>query len=336
MTSSSMSTETGPSGSVGLVERALDRETDLPALVDLITEVNALDGIPWFPTVAQLEVDWAPAPGFDPPRDVLLVEEAGRLVGAVQVQWRERDGKVVHVIEPWVRPAARRRGIGRRLVAWSEARAREAVEAGTGGSPDLPHVLSGGTATSIAPAMAFADALGYARTRYGFIMRRDLGQPIADAPMPEGLETRPVAPDQHRRIWEADVEAFKDHYEAAVRHEEDFVQFFANPDLDTTMWQVAWDGDEVAGSIVNTIYPVENEHVGLDVGWLDHVSVRRPWRGRGVASALISRSLRVLRDRGMSVASLGVDAENPTGALGLYERHGFTVHQTFVTLRKPL
>jgi len=38
----------------------------------------------------------------------------------------------------------------------------------------------------------------------------------------------------------------------------------------------------------------------------------------------------------MAFASLGVDAENPTGALGLYERHGFTVHQTFVTFRKPL
>ena len=319
-----------------LLERPFDPATDLPAMVDLISEVNAFDDVPWFPTVAQLEVDWAPAPGFDPPRDTLLVEERGRLVAAVQQEWRQRDGKVVHVIEPWVRPGQRRRGIGRRLLDWSEARARASVAAGTGGSPELPHVLSMGTAAHVAPAMAFADAMGYVAIRHGFVMRRDLAAPIAHAPMPEGLETRPVTPDQHRRIWEADVEAFRDHWEAAIRHEEDFVRFFANPDVDTSMWQVAWAGDEVAGSIATTIYPDENARLGVDLGWLDHVSVRRPWRGRGLASALISRSLHVLRERGMAFASLGVDAENPTGALGLYERHGFIVHQTFVTLRKPL
>jgi len=147
---------------------------------------------------------------------------------------------------------------------------------------------------------------------------------------------RPVVAADHRRIWDADAEAFRDHWEASVRTDDDFVQFFANPDVDTTMWQVAWDGDEVAGSIVNTIYPEENANVGLDVGWLDHVSVRRPWRGRGLASALIVRSLRVLRERGMDHAALGVDAENPTGALGLYERFGFRRHQQWVTFRKPL
>jgi GNAT superfamily N-acetyltransferase len=102
------------------------------------------------------------------------------------------------------------------------------------------------------------------------------------------------------------------------------------------MWQVAWDGDQVAGSVVNGIYAHENAQLGLDIGWLDHVSVRRPWRRRGLASALIARSLLVLRDRGMAIAALGVDADNPTGALGVYERLGFKPHQTWVTYRKPL
>jgi len=319
-----------------LTRRPFDPAADRPAMVDLICEVNAFDVVDWFPTVDQLEVDWSPAPGFDPPNDLLVVEDGDRAVAAVQIDWRERAGKIVHVIEIWVRPAYRRRGIGRGLLDWAERRVRESVAAGTGGSVDLPHVLSMGMGAHIAAAVAFANAAGYFPIRFAFVMHRDLTQPIPDVPLPAGLETRPVTADQHRRIWDADVEAFRDHWEAAVRDESDFVRFFANPDLDTTLWQVAWDGAEVAGSIANGIYRDENAHLGLDIGWLDHVSVRRPWRGRGLANALIARSLRTLRDRGMTMAALGVDSENPTGALGLYERNGFTVHQRYATFRKPL
>jgi ribosomal protein S18 acetylase RimI-like enzyme len=165
-------------------------------------------------------------------------------------------------------------------------------------------------------------------------MRRALEAPIPAVTLPVGIEVRQVRPEDHRAIWDADIEAFRDHWEAAVRNESDFVKFFAHPDIDTSLWQVAWDGDEVAGSVVNGIYRDENAKIGIDLGWLDHVSVRRRWRKRGLASALIVRSLEVLRDRGMSVASLGVDSENPTGALGLYRRFGFTVHRTWITYRK--
>ena len=57
----------------------------------------------------------------------------------------------------------------------------------------------------------------------------------------------------------------------------------------------------------------------MERGWLDQVSVRRPWRRRGVAHALIAAALRELSGRGLQRAVLGVDAHNPNGALGLYE-----------------
>jgi ribosomal protein S18 acetylase RimI-like enzyme len=66
------------------------------------------------------------------------------------------------------------------------------------------------------------------------------------------------------------------------------------------------------------------------------VSVRRPWRRRGLASALIAESLRVLKDRGMTEGALGVDAENPMGALGVYEANGFRVHRKGLNYRRPL
>jgi ribosomal protein S18 acetylase RimI-like enzyme len=42
-----------------------------------------------------------------------------------------------------------------------------------------------------------------------------------------------------------------------------------------------------------------------------------------------------MRDRGLTSAGLGVDTENPSGALGLYERLGFHTDQRFLILYRP-
>ena len=66
------------------------------------------------------------------------------------------------------------------------------------------------------------------------------------------------------------------------------------------------------------------------------VFTRRQWRRRGLGRALIARSLVRLRERGMTSASLGVDAENPSGALGLYEGIGFAASYRSAAWRKEM
>jgi ribosomal protein S18 acetylase RimI-like enzyme len=159
-------------------------------------------------------------------------------------------------------------------------------------------------------------------------MRRDLDVPLPAAELPAGLEIRPVAESDLRRIWDADAEAFQDHWNSAQRTEADFEGWLAEPELDTGLWRVAWAGSDVAGSVQCSIWATENEMLGLRRGWLDHVSVRRPWRRRGLAAALIVDALSGLQVAGMAEAALGVDAENPTGAVALYERLGFRATRT--------
>jgi mycothiol synthase len=315
--------------------RAFDPGSDFPAAAELIRRTNAHDQEPWLPTAENLVHDWAPTSGFEPARDAWLAFDGERLVGATIVGWRERTGTIVHNMEVWVRPADRRRGIGTALLRWAEEHAVESLAAGHGGDPAKPHVHNAGTDRDNDAANAFAAARGYRPIRYGFVMQRDLTEPIRDVALPDGIDVRPVVEADHRQIWAADVEAFRDHWENAIREESDYRRFFDEPDLDTSLWQVAWHGDEVAGSVMNFIYPDENRELGIDVGWLQHVSVRRPWRGRGVASALVARSLVALRDRGMAVARLGVDGANPTGALELYKRHGFFEFRGWIVQRKP-
>src|SRR5689334_20893504 len=85
---------------------------------------------------------------------------------------------------------------------------------------------------------------------------------------------------------------------------------FAKSQLDTDLWVVAWDGDQVAGVVQNWIWPEENETLGVKRGWLEHVSVRRPWRRRGLGRAITKLSLERFREAGMTDAMLGMDTQN--------------------------
>jgi mycothiol synthase len=317
----------------GLQFRTFDPARDYEGLVALIREAHLADGVDWIPTVENLRTEHEHGGEFDPRRDLLLAVVDDTIVGASETNVRTRELGPSHHVEGWVSPAFRRRGLGRALLHWAEARAREValVDGRTG-----ERSLGSWPDEAQAGAVALYESEGYAIVRYGFMMIRDLTAPIPELPLPDGLDMRPVKPADHRRIWDADVEAFRDHWDAGERTDADFEGWFASPELDTGLWRVAWDGDEVAGSVMNFIYPAENETLGQQRGWLDHVSVRRPWRRRGLASALIAASMLALRDVGMTDAALGVDAENPSGALRVYENLGFRRTRTGVAYRKAM
>ena len=241
----------------------------------------------------------------------------------VSHQRRQRGQRVFHEVLPMVRQAARRRGLGQALLAWAERRAAAGHAAGTMGPADLPHVVFCWADVDVDGVAAFAATNGYSPDGYGILMTRSLADPLPDAPLPEGIELRPVRPEDYRRIWDADVEAFQDDRDPVVRTDADFERWFTAPDLDTSMWLVAWDGDEVAGAAWNVVYGAENERLGQKRGYIEHLSVRRPWRRRGLASALLVRSMQTFRDLGLEEARLGADAENLSGAVRLYELVGF-------------
>ncbi len=311
--------------------RMFDRARDYEAYADLIDEANRADGVDFFPTVEGLRSDHDHGGEYDPRRDLILAEIDGRLVAAAETSVRTRDGIGVHHVEGWVRPAWRRRGLGRTLLHWTEIRAAEVAR--VDGRPRARALTSWPDEAQIGATALYAME-GYEIVRYGYLMVRDLADPIAPVGLPDGLEIRPVDRADHRRIWAADEEAFRDHWDAAERTDADFGSWFAIPELDTSLWRVAWDGGEVAGAVMTFVYPNENQVLRVERGWLEHISVRRPWRRRGLASALIADALRGLRAAGMAEAALGVDADNPSGALSMYQAIGFRRARTGVAYRK--
>ena len=311
-------------------------EEDVEAIVHLENAELEADGIPGRASVGERRAEYAhPNDLFDPAVDVVIAEVDGRPIGFARVEWVDTtDGDLrEYRLDGVVHPEWRRRGIGTMLLAHNERRARERAAAH---STERKRVY-GVFASDRQPArIALIERAGYERVRWFFDMVRPTLDDVPDVPLPDGLEVRPITPDLVRRVWDADVEAFQDHWGGFDSSAEALQRWIDAPEFDPSLWVVAFEGDEVAGGVINGIYPEENEALGVKRGWLDSVFTRRAWRRRGLARALIARSLVVLRERDMSSAILGVDADNPSGALGLYESVGFGVTERYHAWRKPM
>jgi ribosomal protein S18 acetylase RimI-like enzyme len=213
-----------------------------------------------------------------------------------------------------VDPAWRRRGIGTALLAENQ---RLLIELATGNPTSSPSVFGSWTGDTQLGSVALLDAAGYRQVRWFFDMLRPSLDELPVATLPEGLVVRPITIDSAKAVWRASIEAFRDHWGGFDDSDENLERWLADPETDLSLWMVAFDGDEVAGGVINRIKAAENQALGIRRGWLASVFTRRSWRRRGLAHALIAESLLRLRGRGMTSAGLGVDADNANGALGL-------------------
>jgi mycothiol synthase len=319
----------------GLKLRPYAGESDIADIVRVENAELEADSVPGRDDVESYRAYFRhPSEQFDPSRDVTLALVGGEVVGFGQRQWRDNhDGEHrEYKVEGCVHPDWRRRGIGSALLEHSEQLTRVLAAAH---DSTRPRVFGSGSGETQAGDVALLSRHGYSEVRWFFDMTRPNLDDIPNVPLPAGLQLRDVTPDTIYPVWRAVIEAFRDHWGGGDDSDEALKRYTDSPNHDPSLWLIAYDGDEVAGGVINGIEKEENEALGLQRGWLHSVFTRRAWRKRGLASALVMRSLALLRDRGMTSAVLGVDADNPTGALGLYERAGFEVSYRQTAWRKP-
>ena len=149
------------------------------------------------------------------------------------------------------------------------------------------------------------------------------------------MEVRPVKPEHYRQIWDALLDAFHDDPGYVQPTENDYASWQQSSQFQPDLWQVAWDGDQVAGMVLN--YTTHGS-TGGEPGraWTEDICVRRPWRRRGLARALLARSMKMFREIGFTQTSLGVDLDNDDGALQFYESMGYRPVSVQTTFRKPV
>lgn len=306
---------------------------DYPDLARIITASAHGEGDDRVETAEAIASGYDHLERCDPARDLLVAEVDGTPVGYSRVFWdQEIDGPRVYKQVCFLDPEFGGRGIGGALLAWNEARLRDIAA----NHEPAESFLEAWAADANEAATALVRAAGYEPVTYMAEMVRPSVEDLPDHPLPDGLEIRPVREDDIRTIWEADVEAFRDHWGSVEQTDEDYERFIAFPYHDPTMWKIAWDAEGVAGQVKSFINTAENEAHGRQRGWTESISTSRRWRRRGVAKALIVESIRELAARGMTEVALGVHTENPNGAYALYQSLGYEVVLTWTTYRKPL
>jgi mycothiol synthase len=315
--------------------RGFRGEVDYPAMLAVIDGSKEADGIERTDSLEDIVRNYEHLVNCDPAQDMLFAEIDRQVVGYSRVFWhQEAEGPRRYTQINFLLPEWRGTGIRLAMLKECERRLREIA---AGHEIDCPRVLEAWAADTETDWTSLLTSQGYEAVRYGYEMVRPDLENIPDLRLPDGLEVRPVEPEHVELIWAAAKEAFRDHWGYSEDEwDEELAGWREAPTFQPELWQVAWAGDQVAGMVQNFVDYAQNEEYGRQRGYTEGICVRRPWRRQGLAKALIARSFRVHKTLGMTEAALGVDADNPNGALHLYKSMGFCVVKCQTTYRKPM
>jgi len=273
---------------------------DAPAVAALLAAYDESQGAPPDTSADDLLAEWEE---LDLARDAWLLELDGRLAGYGCVYGRAPERLST---DGYVHPELRGCGAGARIIELAEARAREL------GAPRLRNA----TLHADERGRELFEARAYEYVRSFLRMAIELGGDPPEPELPEGLRLAGFEPDDAQAVHAAIQEAFADHWGNVPEDFETWRERRLVP-ADTSLWRIVKDGDDVAAAALCDLR--------FGAGWVGSLGTRAAWRGRGLGTALLLAAFREFHRRGETRVALGVDSENPTGAVRLYERIGMQV-----------
>lgn len=296
-----------------------DQLTDRHSLDDL---ANGVDG----PDVRAAQ-DSGPAQGCLLGRDRL-----GRLVA---YGWNhpfpaDRDPRRVHV-SGGVHPEHRRRGTGHALLAWQLDAARKWYARTRNDDSGPLQVIAYAEERCSDRRALYAD-LGLEPLRWYADMTRRLQGPLPEHQDPPGIRVVPLNRKRFEAVRLAHNEVFAGHWGSQPIDVEGWEKQLVRPQsrLSWSWVALAAETTEVVGYATNAAYEDDWAEQGFSEGWTDRLGVRPGWRGRGIARALLTASLRSFAEAGLDAAGLGVDSDNPCRAFERYEGLGYHATHTVV------
>jgi mycothiol synthase len=318
----------------GLRFRYFQGESDYPKILDVFNACREVDEIEYAMTIEGIAHNYEHLERCNPFTDMIFAEVDGQPIAYSRVGWfLEGSGDYIYYALGWIKPEWRRKGLGTAILKHNERHIRKIATEHPAEAQKYFQNDHEGQQVGVA---ALLKANGYQEVRWGYRMTRPTGDPLPEAPLPPGMKVRPVTEADIRPIWEAAHEAFSESWGFAPATEEGYQRWISGLYFDPSLWKVAWDGKQVAGMVLNFVDTDYNREYGIQRGWTDPICVRKPWRRRGLARALLVQSIEMFRQMCFDETALGVDTQNPNHALDLYAGVGYKMIREGITYRKPL
>jgi ribosomal protein S18 acetylase RimI-like enzyme len=318
----------------GLIFRKFRGEPDFEAMAAISNAANQADGDDELTTVEDIRNTYAHLQRSDPDTDMIFAEFEGQAVGYGRCMWgTELNGDYLYSFFVNQHPDWRGDDIPLAMIEFLQERL---IEIAAQHPPEAPKYFQTWGAQDAQWHVELMDQLGLNPVRYGIMMTRPCKEPVEVNPLPAGIEVRPVGPEDYRKVFDADAEAFRDHWGYVPPTETDYQRWLNSSVFDPSIWKVAWEGDQIVCMVLNFIDHKENQEFDRKRGYTENICVLRPWRRQGVARSLLSQSIQMFQEMGMEETALGVDTNNPNGALGLYTSVGYQELKRFVTYRAQI
>jgi len=311
--------------------------SDYAAIAMVITGSSKADSIERIVTSEDISIAFSEhLTNCDPYQDIIFAEVEGEVVGYARGWWVEEAPSIrLYEHNGFILPAWRRKGIGFSMLRWLENRLKEIAETHPG---KYKNYLQTSISQTEEDARILLEHFGYQPIRYFYQMVRPNLEDIPEHPLPGGLEIRPVMEKDYRAIWKQVDETSQGEWGYSEPTEDSYQEWLEHPHFQPNLWQIAWDkvADEVVGTVLTFIDNEENAQFGRKRGYTEGIGVSQQWRRKGVASSLISSSLKAQKEAGMNESALAADADSASSVTRLYEKCGFQVVSKDTIYRKPL
>lgn len=320
----------------GLVFRTYRGIEDVPGMVRVLNPSLKADLIDRVASEEELRQDYEAPHHMNPSKDIVIAEIDGEIIGFSEMSWRQKRGNVrTYVFYPHLTPEWRGKGIREVMLHYCEERL---IRKSRGHSSDQTKYFEIYANSLDNDWKRILELEGYTPNWHVLALVRQDMKNVPDYALPTGIEVRPVLPEHYHIVWDAAAEALRDEnsFVEERNDEKAYRRQLASPTFTPRLWQIAWDGNQVVGGVHNYIDEEENKAFNRVWGHTEKIFVRRPWRNKGIAKALISRSIKILKDEGMEAVTLDVDSDNPSGALRLYESLGYRLDMDFIFYKKAI
>jgi mycothiol synthase len=302
------------------------RVDDAAAVANLINVVSEAGGWHRGHVAAEIE-DVMNNEVKDVATDTRVITDAtGNLLAAALVPLPPPGGDQIE-LNGGVRPDQRGAGIGRELLAWQLERAvaRHAEVA-----PDTDWRATVAVGVADTSAIRLYERFGFTVTRYFLEMTAPTTPPPV-ARSTEDVRITLYEPSQDRELHAVHMAAFRDQWGHQDRDFESWTALTVRSEAFLpALSRVALAGDTIVGYVL----AYDNEAPGRF--YLGQVGTAGSWRGRGVATALLADVLAAAGPNGYTHAGLDTDADNPTGAAGIYAKVGFVTDQRVAVYGKAV